>query len=394
MRSYRYLIVGGGMTADAAVRGIREVDRNGSIGLFSMEPDPPYDRPPLSKGLWKGKDPKQIWRHTAESDVTMHLGREVQKLDIERKVITDDAHEEYGYERLLLATGGSPRRLSFDAKRDFIYFRTYRDYVALRDLADEKARFLVIGGGFIGAEISAALAMVDREVTMLFPDAGIGGNMFPPDLSAALNQYYLRRGVRICAGGRPSGMSKKQGMFSVTTGDKAELVADAVVAGLGIEPNASLAASAGLRVDDGIVVDRFLRTTDPNIYAAGDVAAFHNPALHHRLRVEHEDNANEMGRQAGRNMAGEIGPYDHLPYFYSDLFDLGYEAVGILDADMETVSDWIDPYRKGVVYYLAGGRVRGVLLWNVWGQVDAARALIAEPGPFAREDLKSRLPAD
>jgi 3-phenylpropionate/trans-cinnamate dioxygenase ferredoxin reductase subunit len=393
MRSYKYLIVGGGMTADAAVRGIREVDRNGSIGLFSMEPDPPYDRPPLSKGLWKGKDPKQIWRNTADSEVTLHLQREVRALDVERKVITDDTGENYGYERLLLATGGSPRRFPFDTKREFIYFRTYRDYVALRELADAKARFLVIGGGFIGAEIAAALAMADREVTMLFPDAAIGGNMFPPDLSAALNEYYLRRGVRIWAGERPSGISKKQGLFSVTTRDKTELTADAVVAGLGIEPNAGLAASAGLEVDDGIVVDRFLRTSDPNIYAGGDVAAFHNPALDHRLRVEHEDNANEMGRQAGRNMAGETAPYDHLPYFYSDLFDLGYEAVGILDPDMETVSDWTEPYRKGVVYYLAGGRVRGVLLWNVWGQVDAARALIAEPGPFAPEDLRNRLPA-
>jgi NADPH-dependent 2,4-dienoyl-CoA reductase/sulfur reductase-like enzyme len=122
------------------------------------------------------------------------------------------------------------------------------------------------------------------------------------------------------------------------------------------------------------------------------VASFFNPALGKRMRVEHEDNANAMGRQAGRNMAGMNEPYHYLPAFYSDLFELGYEAVGELDSQLETVSDWKEPYRKGVVYYLREGRVRGVLLWNVWKQVEAARRLIAEPGPFKPDDLKGRLP--
>jgi NADPH-dependent 2,4-dienoyl-CoA reductase/sulfur reductase-like enzyme len=129
----------------------------------------------------------------------------------------------------------------------------------------------------------------------------------------------------------------------------------------------------------------------PGVYAAGDVARFFNPALGGRVRVEHEDNANTMGRIAGRNMAGAREPYHHLPFFYSDLFDLGYEAVGELDAGLETVSDWKTPFREGVVYYLRDGRVRGVLLWNVWGQVDAARALVAEPGPFEPRNLIGRL---
>ena len=140
-------------------------------------------------------------------------------------------------------------------------------------------------------------------------------------------------------------------------------------------------------------MDRGLRTSHSDIYAAGDVANFYNPALNQRLRVEHEDNANTMGKIAGRNMAGKRERYDHLPFFYSDLFDLGYEAVGELDSRLETVADWKEPYRKGVIYYLRGGRVRGVLLWNVWEQVDSARKLIAEAGPFRAADLKSRLPA-
>jgi NADPH-dependent 2,4-dienoyl-CoA reductase/sulfur reductase-like enzyme len=168
---------------------------------------------------------------------------------------------------------------------------------------------------------------------------------------------------------------------------------DVVVAGLGIEPNTELAQAIGLRVENGIWVDERLRTSHSDVFAAGDVASFHAPALGKRIRVEHEDNALTMGKAAGRSMAGDVTPYTHLPFFYSDLFDLGYEAVGEMDPRGETFADWKEPFREGVVYYLSGGRVRGVLLWNTWEQVEAARALIAEPGPFANSDLKGRLPA-
>lgn len=139
------------------------------------------------------------------------------------------------------------------------------------------------------------------------------------------------------------------------------------------------------------MVDEFLRAGHPDVFAAGDVTRFFNPTLGVRLRVEHEDNANAQGRTAGRNMAGAQERYTHLPFFYSDLFDLGYEAVGELDPRLEVVENWQEPYRQGVVYYLQGGRVRGVLLWNVWGQVDAARQLIAEPGPHDAGSLRGRL---
>jgi 3-phenylpropionate/trans-cinnamate dioxygenase ferredoxin reductase subunit len=154
------------------------------------------------------------------------------------------------------------------------------------------------------------------------------------------------------------------------------LSADGIVAGLGIIPNAGLAADAGLEVNDGVVVDELLRTTSADIYAAGDVARFYNPALGRTLRVEHEDNANTMGRAAGRNMAGASESYSHLPFFYSDLFELGYEAVGELDSRLETVSEWKVPFREGIVYYLRDSKVSGVLLWNVWEKVEAARAII------------------
>ena len=182
-------------------------------------------------------------------------------------------------------------------------------------------------------------------------------------------------------------------LFRSRTTVGSELVAEVLVAGLGILPGVELAEQAGLRVDNGIVVDEACRTSQSDIYAAGDVANFENRALGTRLRVEHEDNANTMGRTAGLNMAGRATPYRHLPFFYSDLFELGYEAVGDVDARLETVADWKEKFREGVVYYLKDGRVRGVLLWNTWGQVDHARALIAQPGPFKSQDLKGRLPA-
>jgi len=177
----------------------------------------------------------------------------------------------------------------------------------------------------------------------------------------------------------------------VETGSGTSLTVDAVVAGIGITPNTGLAAAAGLRVEDGIVVNQQMKTSHPDVFAAGDVARFEAPVLGTTLRVEHEDNALTMGRAAGRAMAGDPAPYSHLPFFYSDLFELGYEAVGEMDPRGRVAADWKEPFREGVVYYLTGGRVRGALLWNTWGQVDAARALIAEPGPFEEKDLVGRI---
>ena len=389
MPHYPYLIVGGGMTADAAIGGIREVDPSGSIGLVGADPHPPYDRPPLSKGLWKGKPLESIWRKTDRGGVTLHLDRQVRMLDPPNRRVTDDQGTDYTFDKLLLATGGTPRRLPFGGDH-VIYFRTLNDYERLRALTGGGRRFAVVGGGFIGSEVAAALAMTGEKVVMAFPGDGIGGRLFPADLSRFLNDYYRQKGVEVLPGARVTGCELRQGKLVLTTSGDRELVADAVVAGLGITPNVELAQAAGLEVDDGIRVDGSLRTSRPDIYAAGDVANFYNPILDRRLRVEHEDNANTMGRLAGQAMAGRTVSYDHLPSFYSDLFELGFEAVGEVDARLQTVADWTEPFREGVVYYLRNGRVRGVLLWNVWDQVDAARSLIAEAGPFRAENLRGR----
>lgn len=389
---YAYLIVGGGMTADAAAHAIRETDPKGSIGLIGAEPHPPYNRPPLSKALWKGEPEASIWRTTSETGATQHLGRRVTALDPAGHRATDDRGTVYRFRKLLLATGGQPRRVSLQSDQ-IIYFRTLDDYRRLRALAGQNVRFAVMGGGFIGSEVAAALRLQGRDVTMLVPEAGLGARVFPADLSRFLVDYYREKGVTMRTGEGMAGLDRRVGSCVVHTTTGGELTAEVVVAGLGIVPDVELAEQGGLRVENGILVNASCQTSHPDVYAAGDVANFENPALGTRLRVEHEDNANTMGRTAGLNMAGRATPYHHLPFFYSDLFDLGYEAVGDVDARLETVADWKEPFREGVVYYVKEGRVRGVLLWNTWGQVDHARALIAQPGPLKPQDLKNRLPA-
>lgn len=391
MTSYKYLIIGGGMTAAAAVDGIREVDVTSGIGLISAELDAPYNRPPLSKSLWKGKSLNSIWRKLEDKGIKIHTGRIIKEIIPGQKCVVDDKGDVFTYQKLLLATGGRPRRLAFGDDQ-IIYFRTLSDYRRLRALTEAGRRFAVIGGGFIGSEIAAALTLIGKEVVIIFPENDIGDRIFPRYLAQFVSSFYKQKGVDVLPAEKIIGLEMRGNQRVLRTSSNMEIAVDGVVAGIGIEPNVTLAQSIGLEVDNGIIVDELLCTSHPDIYAAGDVAAFYNPVLGIRTRVEHEDNANTMGRLAGRNMAGMSEPYHHLPYFYSDMFEMGYEAVGEVDSLLETFADWTQPNENGVIYYLQNKRVRGVLLWNVWEQVDAARQLIAEPGPFTARNLKGRLP--
>jgi 3-phenylpropionate/trans-cinnamate dioxygenase ferredoxin reductase component len=388
MEQTRYLIVGGGMTADAACRGIREHDPDGAVLLVSEEVHPPYARPPLSKGLWKGAEEKTIWRLTANLGVHERLGRRIVHIDLDEHTATDDRGDTYGYERLLLATGGRPRRLPFGGD-EVIYFRTLTDYHRLQRLAALHRRFVVIGGGFIGSEIAAALALNAAPVTMVFPEPAIGARILPDSLSTPLNDYYRERGVEVLAGVSVTAIERG----CVTLGDGRTLEPDAVVAGLGIEPNIELAANAGLPIANGIVVDAFGQVGGrDDVFAAGDVARFPLTALGDERRVEHEDHAKSHGRRVGANMAGATEPYDHLPFFYSDLFDLGYEAVGELDSRLNTRTDVSELSGKGTIYYLdREDRPRGILLWNLFGQVDVARQLIRAAEPVTSSALAGRV---
>jgi len=390
MTHYKYLIIGGGLAGDAATKGIRELDTEGSIAVISMEPDPPYMRPNLSKGLWKGRPVEKIWRKTEER-AELHLNRKVVQLDPAKKKVVDDRGEEYTYDKLLLATGGTPNHLPF-GNGNIIYYRNFQDYQHLRSLTERGDHFVVIGGSFIGSEIAAALTIVGKKVTMIFPENGISENIFPGDLSRFLIDYYLEKGVEVIAGETAASIQEEGNRISVHTGSGRVVETDGVVAGIGIHPNLDLAKEAGLKINNGIVVNERLETSAPDIYAAGDAANFFHEALEKRTRVEHEDNAVQMGKVAGRNMAGGNETYSHTPMFYSDLFELGYEAVGEMSSKMKTIGDWQEePFKKGVVYYMDDGRVRGVLLWNVWDKVEAARALMKEEGPFKEEDLKGKI---
>jgi 3-phenylpropionate/trans-cinnamate dioxygenase ferredoxin reductase subunit len=377
MHSTRYLIVGGGMTGDAAVKGIRERDADGSIVLVGAEQHPPYARPPLTKGLWSGGDEAKIWRGTEDARVDLRLGRRIVSLDLDGCRATDDAGDEYAWEKLLLATGGRPRTILGTA--GVVYYRTLDDYRAVRARVKEGASAVVIGGGFIGSEIAASLAANDCRVTMVFPDPGIASRLLPTGLSAFVTEEYRGRGVEVLT----EETVEAAVAGSVTLGSGRTLEADIVIAGLGIEPVTDLAKSAGLAVDNGIVVDEFGRVEGrEDVFAAGDVASFPVAVLGRRYRFEHEDHAKSHGRAVGANMAGAEAPYDHLPFFYSDMFDLGYEAVGEVDSRLSTVENWQEPNRKGIVAYVdEARRPRGLLFWNVWDHVERGRELIRAGKP-------------
>jgi 3-phenylpropionate/trans-cinnamate dioxygenase ferredoxin reductase subunit len=380
----KYLIVGGGMTADAAVKGIREHDVTGSIVLVGAESHPPYKRPPLTKGLWSGGDEAKIWKNTADAGAELRLGRRIVALDLAARRATDDQGDDYSYEKVLLATGGTPRRLG-GADDAVIYYRTLDDFRKLREISEGGASVVVIGAGFIGSELAASLTSAGAKVTMVFPEAGVTSRVLPDALARFVTGYYREKGIEMLSEETVASVSGS----TVHTGSGRTLEADAVVAGLGIVPNVELAEAAGLPVDNGIVVDKYGRVDGrDDVYAAGDVANYPNLVLGGQFRVEHEDHANTHGRFVGANMAGANKAYDYLPFFYSDLFDLGYEAVGEIDARLATIETWEEPNRKGTIAYVDdAGRPRGFLMWNVWDKVDAARELIRAGEPVGEGAL-------
>ena len=388
--NYDYLIVGAGMTGEAAAQALHDAAPDARIGMIGDENDPPYDRPPLSKGLWKDDKEADIYRPLEKSGATLHKGRTATAVDAQAHQVTDDQGDTYTYRKLLLATGGTPRTLDI-ASDLLIHFRRLADYRRLRQLARPGSHIAVIGGGFIGSELAASLSANEVKVSMIFPEDYLGERVYPIGLADYLSDYYREHGIDLLPGRLVKSGRQDGDTLQLELDDGSSVQANAAVAGLGITPNTSLAEQAGASVDNGIVVDECMRTSVPDIFAAGDVASFPNQALGRRMRVEHENCAISTGSRAGRAMAGKPEPYTELPFFYSDLFDLGYEAVGTLDARLDIAEDWRVPHREGVVYYLDDGRVRGVLLWNTWGQVETARKLIADPGPHDPDSLRGRI---
>ena len=389
---FDYVVVGGGRAGISAVEGIRELDSSCSILLVGAESHLPYDRPPLSKQLWTGKNEvSDLFVHDRayfeRASVELASGERVTEIQPGEKTILTDRERSERYGKLLLATGGTPRRLQIPgAEAEGVYFRTLDDYLELsRD--PEGQSILVVGGGFIGAEIAAALSMHGAHLTMLFPGRLMLERVFPEALARSIQEQYEQRGIRILSEDAPVSFASRGGWLAVETRRGVHLACDSIVVGAGIEPEIELARSAGLAIENGIKLNELLQSSDPDIFAAGDNANFPYLALGKRMRVEHWDNAIAQGKAAGRNMAGAGEPYEYMPYFFSDLFDFGYEAVGDVSSSLETYADWQDENETGVIYYLEDGRVRGVMLCNVWGKLDEARALILTGAHVSERDL-------
>jgi NADPH-dependent 2,4-dienoyl-CoA reductase/sulfur reductase-like enzyme len=396
--TYPYVIIGGGLAGASAVEGIRERDKKGAILIIGAEKHLPYDRPPLTKKLWFGKKKvEEIFLHDQkfydQNKVTVESGISVTALDPKQKSVTTDTGEQYRYQKLLLATGGVPRTLPIPGGDlgGICYFRTLDDYLRMRRESTEGSSAVVIGGGFIGSEIAAALTINKINVTMIFPEPYIVNRVFPEGLGMALQRQFRDRGATLLAGEKPASIAKRGSRFITTTVSGKQVESDMVIVGIGVAPSLDLPRRAGLQTANGVIVDEYLQASLPDIYAAGDIAFFPYQALGKQTRVEHWDNALNQGKQAGLNMAGAHKPYDYMPYFFSDLFEFGYEAVGEVDAQLETVADWQKENDTGVIYYLRDGKVRGAMMCNVWEKVEAARTLIRTGAQVTKKELQGMI---
>lgn len=379
---YDHVIVGGGIAADKAARALHEHAPDASVLILSAATDGPVYRPALTKDLWTGEDPdpaSQDLGTAADTGATLVTGVEVTAIDPAERTVTTADGTRVRYGELLLATGAAPRTLD-GAPEDprVVTLREVADYRRLRELVTEGTEVVVVGGGYLGTEIAAGLSIAGAAVTLAISGQAIGEQLFPASITAHLGEVFGGHGVRLEKGFRLATL--EAGDRVVLRGeDGRELVADVVVLGLGAQLRTELARAAGLPLSEGgaIVVDEHLRTSAEHVHAAGDVIEFDDPLLGRR-HVEHIDHAEASGTAAGTDMAGGEATYAYTPLFYSDLFDDGYEAVGRLDGRGENVELWDEAGTAAVVHHVEDGRIVGVLLWNTWDAVPAARELLAD----------------
>jgi NADPH-dependent 2,4-dienoyl-CoA reductase/sulfur reductase-like enzyme len=371
MVSYKYVVIGGGLAGGRGAENIRKIDAGGSIALVTAEPHLPYERPPLSKGYLTGKKGldrvylKKDVAYYAEDNIEVMTSVRANKIDPAARSVTLDDGRVLGYEKLLLATGGRAWRLPIpggDLPGVFA-LRTIGDTDAIRAAAGPGRHALVIGGSFIGSEVAASLAQLGLKVTMVFLGAHLLERIAPRELGVFLHAKYEANGVCTLPATRPDRLEGADKVERVVLDNGETLDVDLVVMGVGIRLNTELAREAGLALGEkgAVIVDEYLRTSDPDIYAAGDIAAWPDPTFGKRLQVEHWNVARGQGLRAGRNMAGEEKPYRTLPYFFSDLFDLSFEVWGDLTAWDETVLRGTFEAGSFALYYFDQGQMVGVL---------------------------------
>ena len=381
METYKYVIVGGGLAGGRACEGIRKVDGEGSIALVAQEPHRPYERPPLSKKYLRGEvGLERVYLqdegYDAEHNVDLIQGVKATALDTEARTVKLEDGQTLEYEKLLLATGGQARRLPLpgvDLENVFT-LRTIEDSQHIREAAGDGKRALVMGGSFIGAEVSASLAQLGVDVTEIFPESRLLELIVPPEVSQHLNALFEKHGVRVLPGVVAEKLEGDGRVARAVLDNGDTLEVDLVVMGVGIKLNTGLAREAGLDTreeDSAIIVDENLRTSDTHIYAAGDIAAWPDATFDRQLRVEHWDVARRQGLRAGRAMAGDEEAYTALPYFFSDLFDLSFEVWGDLSNWERTVLRGSLAEGSFAYYYFEQDRLTGVL---AAGRPDAERA--------------------
>jgi NADPH-dependent 2,4-dienoyl-CoA reductase/sulfur reductase-like enzyme len=369
MKEYKYLIIGGGLAGGRAVDGIRQMDEEGSLALVTKEPHRPYERPPLSKKFLRGEvDVGKTYVHDpgfdAEKNVDLFTDAKVVELDAANRVVTLEDGRELGYEKLLLATGGYAWRLPLPGNdlENVFTLRTIEDSNHIREAGGEGKHALIMGGSFIGSEVAASLRQMGTQVTMIFPESRLLERVVPVEVSDFLFARFRDEGIDILPGVVSEGL-EGEGKVERARLDNGETIdVDMVVMGVGIKLYTDLAQQVGLELNeqDAVIVDEYLRSSDPRIYAAGDIAAWPDPTFDQRLRVEHWDVARRQGRRAGRNMAGEQEAYTALPYFFSDLFDLSFEVWGNLNSWDETVLRGSMDEGSFAYYYFDDGTLVGV----------------------------------
>ncbi|MHB1355174.1 MAG: NAD(P)/FAD-dependent oxidoreductase [Anaerolineae bacterium] len=346
MLHYEYIIIGGGLAGGMACEGIRKLDSEGSIALVARETHRPYERPPLSKGYLVGRQGlDKVYLHDeayyTQAKVDLFIGQSAALVDRSNHVVTLADGRQLHYVKLLLATGGYAWRLPIPGADlpGVLLLRTIEHSEAIHSASAPGKRALVIGGSFIGCEVTAALTILACEVTMVFPETRLLERAVPSELSAHLEGKYIANGVQIIKGVTPTQIEGIGRAEHVRLSNGQVLPVDLVVMGVGIRLDTELARTSGLALDDrgAVLVDEFLATSDPDIYAAGDIASWPDPTFAKRLRVEHWDVAYHQGLRAGRNMAGEGKAYRTLPTFFSDLFDLTLDAWGDLTSWEQTI---------------------------------------------------------
>jgi 3-phenylpropionate/trans-cinnamate dioxygenase ferredoxin reductase subunit len=381
-----FVIVGAGLAGAKAAETLRAEGFAGRVVLVGEETDRPYERPPLSKGYLIGKQARdQAFVHEAtwyaDHDVELVLGVRATALDPARHTVTLDGVEPLHYDKLLLATGCRVRTLGVPGAEltAVRYLRTFTEADSLLDHLPRSRRVVIVGAGWIGLETAAAARSYGAEVTVVARDPLPLRRVLGDELAGMYADLHRANGVEFRVGVEVTGFADSGGQLTaVRLADGTDLSADLAIVGIGVRPSAELAENAGLAVDDGSVVDAGLRTSDPDIYACGDVASADNPLLGRRIRVEHWANALDGGPAAAKAMLGRPVVFDNLPYFYSDQYDVGMEYSGWVEPGGydRVVFRGDVPGREFIAFWVSGGRVLAGMNVNVWDVQDQLRPLI------------------